>query len=143
MTIRVSSNLSNFIPDLKEMLYEVAACSRSLDRKIRTKHLYVEARCAPWTDDFSGTAFAEAYTIDRRWQKTKVILHENGKVTMSLGSSVGFEHVARLFAHELRHIGQFHRGKERYGFLFCVPKSEKESEIDAFCFEQKVVDRLL
>lgn len=138
MEIRISQRLKDTQPDLNHILTEISCLARSLDRKIKSRDVLVKIRCDPHPENFVGTAWPMTYSVDRR----KVVSHVNGKITMTLGYGCGTKETTILFAHELRHLGQFYRGRERYGILTTRPLAAWESEIDAYEFENKVWERM-
>jgi hypothetical protein len=123
MHIYLSENLRAAHPGLEEELREVHAVSRRLDPFIRTRDLFVYGRCSRYSDATGGHA----------WDQPPA-----GKITLSIGWEASREDRIRLFAHELRHVGQMHRGKKKHGYL-TWEHMNGHCEADAIDFEEKVV----
>lgn len=137
MEVRISPRLDAVITDLREQIFDVAVHSRFLDRDIRTSQLLVECRCHSDHDSYQGWAFPEG-TSKRRGETR---FHPHGRVSLSFGLLVAEEDIARLTAHELRHIAQFQRGLKSWGFLTANHMGD-EHEPDAYAFEDLVLDRM-
>lgn len=116
--------------------------ARVADPDIRADYIYVEGRCCSDPLCFSGTAHPFVSTWDTRWGKRRYISHPAGKITFTIGTNVWFSDLIRLFAHELRHIGQFNRGLQQYGVLTTDPMTNQETEADAYAFEERILAKL-
>jgi hypothetical protein len=141
MKLYISANLKNHFPGIEALLKEIGKFAKSLDKDIRTRDLYVEAKCCPNYTEFGGTAHPFTLTYDRRWGRKQWLCHPPGKITMSIGIWTEETDVARLFGHELRHIGQFKRGSNEFGHLTIDPLALKQAESDAYEFEEYVAER--
>lgn len=138
MQVRLSQSLQAAQPDLLPILNDTLRESRYRDRDIKSRFLWVIGRCHWEADAFAGAAHP------RRWSVTPygIQSHCNGKVTLTIGKNCEPPEIARLFAHELRHIGQFHRGYDRFGQLTIETLTYDEAEDDAYEFEERIIDRM-
>lgn len=141
MRIRLTNPVKANHPDLKEILFDLAQAVHSHDPDLRTRCLYVEVS-ANHQGRFSGAAFPRTWSWGR-WDRYTYNRHENGKVSLSICREISEVGLVRLFCHELRHIAQFHRGKEQHGYLTIAPMRARESEDDAYEFEDHMVARLI
>jgi hypothetical protein len=124
-------------PTIQEDVTYVLRTSQRYDRDLRTSNLLVTIRYRS-DEKYSGRAWNEIYSVwDRRhhW-------HLDGKIHLSIGQGCGFAEIATVAAHEARHIGQFHRGRKRFGVLTLDPLTNDECEADAYEFEDKILDKL-
>lgn len=136
MQVSCSAGIDCEFPDLRLLLNDVKAVVREVDRDLRVRGLFVETRLSPSHSDFNGWAHPDNFSVRRN----NFRYHPDGWVQMSLGFECGERDIIRLFAHELRHISQFNRGKKKYGTLTINPLSIEESEDDAYDFELRVLD---
>jgi len=138
MQLSCSSGILCEFPDIKATIASVEKASRTLDRGIKVKNLFVEMRLSPRKDSFNGWAHPELFSVSRgNWR-----FHKSGWIQMSIGVDCDYIDIARVFAHELRHIAQFNRGHKKYGILTITPLTVDESEDDAYEFEEKVLNLL-
>lgn len=138
MTVRLSTRVERRHPELRGRLSEVVGACRVIDGDLRTRDLLVEARCHPFALLYRGWAYPDVVSRSRGHTR----LHRNGRILLSIGDQVEFEEVARVFAHELRHIAQFHRGFKRLGYLTANHMTLEDSEADAYGFEDRVLGRM-
>lgn len=106
----------------------MATLSQRSDSDLRIGELYVSVRRYDDPDGYVGNAWPEEFP------------HADGKITLSIGDNIPEQDIIKLFAHELRHIGWFHRGRKRYHEFDC-PLTEVEAENDAEQFERKILER--
>lgn len=138
MVYSMTPGLLNAYPTLDELLTEIKRVSCRLDRDITTRDLRVEARRNTHPKTFTGWA----YPRTRFREGHRTTYHRDGLVRLSIGAECGDEDIIRLYAHELRHIGQFHRGRKLYGNLTIHPLTDTASEDDAASFEVRVLERM-
>jgi hypothetical protein len=139
MVYSMTPGLLNAYPTLDELLTEIKRVCCALDRDISTRDLRVEARRNPSPQTYNGWA----YPVTRLVERHRTTYHRDGLVRMWIGAQCCEEDIIRLYAHELRHIGQFHRGRKRYGNMTIHPLTEVGSEDDAESFEARVLERML
>lgn len=137
MTYSISPGLLDLFPGLDELLVRVRSVACSLDRDIRVSDLRVEARKHRGEAVYQGWAHPRASSVIGG----RTVRHRDGLVRLAIGSGCEDEDIIRVFAHELRHIGQFHRGRRHYGQL-SLAMCEVASEQDAEDFEDRVLERL-
>jgi len=123
-------------PDLRPLLNDVKGLIRSIDGNVRVRDLLVETRLSPSQEAFNGWAHPEIFSVRR----SRFRSHDSGWIQMSLGVECSERDIIRLFAHEMRHISQFNRGRKRYGTLTINPMTVIDSEDDAYDFELRVLD---
>lgn len=138
MIYAFSPGLVDCFPGVDELLTKVKGVACKLDRDIRTRDLRVEARRNNQPGFFKGWA----YPLTRAREGQRVTYHQDGLIRMYVGAQCVDEEIVRLYAHELRHIGQFHRGRRQYGTMTIHPMSQEASEHDADDFEERVLVRL-
>jgi hypothetical protein len=136
MQVSCSAGVDCEFPHIRPLLNDVKRVVREKDRHVRVSGLYVDVRLSRRHDRYNGWAHPDTYSI--RWGQLRV--HDNGWVQMSLGASCSDKDIIRLFAHELRHIGQFNRGKSLIGVLSTYPLNQQQSEDDAYDFEGRILD---
>lgn len=127
--------------DLDEELWQIAVVSKEADPDIKLMGLFVRVRLSSSSkeDYFSGIS----YPYEESNYNGRRILHPAGRINMTLGTKVSEEDKAILFAHELRHIGQFHRGRKIRGYLDAdFMGDDYKIEGDCYKFEQEVISRL-
>jgi hypothetical protein len=134
----LSPGLLDVFPALDELLAEIKRIACKLDRDIRTRDLRVEARRNTQPDFYKGWA----YPVTRLRDGNGTTYHGDGLVRLHVGANCDEADVVRLYAHELRHIGQFHRGRKAYGTMTISPLSQQASERDAERFEARVLKRI-
>lgn len=136
MRVSCSVGVDCEFPQIRSLLNDIKRVSKEKDRNIRVRDLFVDVRLSKSHDKFNGWAHPEAFSVRRsqfRW-------HDDGWIQMSLGFHCSDRDVIRLFSHELRHIGQFNKGKRRYGVLTINPMTPQESEDDAYDFEERILE---
>lgn len=138
MDLRLSPRLQAAFPWLRDEASAIVRECRRVDRDLRTGDLLVEARCHPRVARFQGWAHPQAFS----WFRDQPRTHENGRIQLVVGEAIRRTDFVRLLAHELRHIGQFHRGKREFGYLTSEHMTDAECENDAYLFEYKILDRL-
>lgn len=139
MLIRVSPRLHEAIPTIEKEFKRVYRVAKRLDPDIgRVTPLYVSARCSRHLDYTSGHAFPETFS---RLRSGEFIAHPPGRITLSIGEIAYEVDRLSLYAHELRHIGQFYRGWALTGRL-SAEHLGREAELDAREFEEKVLNRI-
>lgn len=136
MDIKLSSNLRCKFSELESDIRYIAEGAKEIDPDIDDAELFIRGRCCQ--SPFTGTA----YPFEFSGYGSTRIFHRNGKITFQLASDTKLVDIVRLIGHELRHIGQFHRGKREHGFLTISPLREHTSELDAFSFEDVLLDHL-
>lgn len=129
MRIDASRAVLKIRPDLEDVLWNIACYCKEEDHDIRLMGLWVRARADHRTGHWNGWAWpreeSNLYGVSR--------VHPAGRIDLALGQNVTEPTVVRLFAHELRHIGQFHRGRKQTGFMnILMGETEIEPDCDAF-----------
>jgi hypothetical protein len=124
------------------LLWAVAVHSKEEDPDIKLMGLHVQVRRSRHDNYWAGNAWPEEQTRVYRTNPSTLIIHPAGKITMSLGASISRHDIIRVFAHELRHIGQFHRGRKEHGYLTCSPMFEEDIEPDCYEFEDLILDKM-
>lgn len=135
MEVACSAGIECEFPGIRSLLDDIKRVVKEKDRHVRVRHLFVDVRLSRKPDNFNGWAHPHTYSV--RWGQYRS--HENGWIQMSLGYECKEMDIVRLFAHELRHNGQFHRGKSLLGVMCTYPLSQEESEDDAYEFEERIV----
>lgn len=138
MIYSFTPGLVDVFPAIDELCADVKRVACRLDRDIRTRELRVDAR----RNNFPGTYKGWAHPVTRYSEGARTTYHSDGLIRMFIGRECGDEDIIRLYAHELRHIGQFHRGRKEYGTMTIAPLSTLDSEADAEAFEDRVLDRM-
>lgn len=138
MIYSLSPGLFDCFPAFDELLAEIKRVACVLDRDIRVRDLRVEAKRNNQPSFYKGWA----YPLTRLRDGKGTTYHRDGLIRMQIGGACGEEDVIRLYAHELRHIGQFHRGRRRFGAMTINPMSDDASEDDAVDFEDCVLERI-
>lgn len=137
MRIYVSPSIDVLYPDIEELLWDVGLKAWRVDRDIQLEGLRVRVTKAREPDSWYGWAFP--------WQKSclygKHLIHPAGRIDLSIGAKVDDDVIITLFAHELRHIGQFHRGRQIYGYLTTQHMNEQCVETDCYEFEESILDQ--
>jgi hypothetical protein len=121
-------------PVTSTVLFEVAKVCTELDSDLCLDGLYIEGQINKRPEYYGGIAYPSTLTKTRK----QTVFHPDGKIVLNFSRSNNFEEVVRLFAHELRHIGQFHRGRETHDYMTIQPLTSNESEEDAYWFETQV-----
>lgn len=146
MKVILSAAVKQDRPGLDDRLWEIACASKEADPDITLMGLMVKIRRSRYVDYWNGHAWPYEHSPwdyeDLRRYEGRVEVHPAGKITMSIGEEVPDEDVDRLFAHELRHIGQFHRGRKQFGYLTTDHMGLYEVEPDALGFEQAILERM-
>jgi hypothetical protein len=140
MRVLIGPKAAQERPLLARQLWDIAVKAQELDPDIHLHGLLVKVRRSRLAENWEGNAWPEERTWDVR--QRHLYLHPAGKVTMSIGSKVAYPDVVRLFAHELRHIGQFHRGRYHTGFLGTGHMVEVDIEPDCYDFEDMVLAKM-
>lgn len=140
MRVVVSPAVLEDHPMIYQHLWSVGVEAQELDPDIHLHGLFVWARRSRKDGYYAGNAWGSERTWDARCKQ--LILHPAGKITMSLASDLYDYDIARVFAHELRHIGQFHRGRYRTGFLGTEHMPDREVEPDALAFEERLLSKM-
>ncbi|WP_028058441.1 hypothetical protein [Candidatus Solirubrobacter pratensis] len=140
MDLYLSPGMLRYRPEVTSHIRQIKDVAVRLDRDIRLRGLRVEVTRNPHFDRYSGWAVPEVHSRSRQGYITHA--HPDGLITLRIGDECGDEDIIRLTAHELRHIGQFHRGRKRYGVMTTAPLDHWESERDAEGFEDRVLERM-
>lgn len=138
MIYALTPGLMDAFPAVDDLLAKVRKVACKLDKDIHIRDLRVEARRNTQPRYFTGWA----YPLTRFTDGNGTTYHRDGLIRMQIGALSTDEDITRLYAHELRHIGQFHRGRARYGAMSIAPLTEDESEADADEFELRVLERV-
>lgn len=136
MEIRLSSTVSCIYPFLASGIREITRLCQALDEDIVVQNLLVEVR-AHWKPT---TYCGRAYPDYASWKNGQRRIHSDGRILLTVGAGIGEEDLTRLLAHELRHIGQFHRGVQRCGFMTADYLTDEDCEDDAYDFEDYVLE---
>lgn len=140
MRVVVSPAVREDHPMIFQHLWSVAVEAQELDPDIHLHGLFVNAKRSRLLDHWAGNAWPEERTWDAR--RKMLWLHPSGRITMSIGTDLYDYDIARLFAHELRHIGQFHRCRYRTGFLGTDHMADEDVEPDAIAFEEELLSKM-
>lgn len=127
-------------PELRSQLWTVAVNAQEIDPDIHVLGLLVRIRQSRVPQNWEGNAWPDERSYDAR--SRRLYVHPAGKITMSIGEQVPYPEVVRLFAHELRHIGQFHRNRYETGFLGTDNMLDYQVEPDCYEFEDKVLAKM-
>lgn len=138
MIYSLSPGLVDAFPSIDDILGKVRKVACKLDRDISVRALRVEARRNNHPDYYKGWA----YPLTRLREGRGMTYHADGLIRLQVGAQCCEHDIICLYAHELRHIGQFHRGRRRYGTMTVEPMTEEASEADAEDFEIRVLDRV-
>lgn len=136
MELRLSSTVSCLYPFLASGIREITRCAQVLDEDIIVQNLLIEVRAHWKPSTFCGMAFPERSS----WKRGTYRSHADGRILLTIGAGIHEEDLIRLLSHELRHIGQFHRGIERFGFMTAQYMTDEACEDDAYDFEDYVLE---
>lgn len=134
----ISDGVISDHPGIEDLLWRVAVYSCENDPDITLTGLYLQVRRSPDHLAWSGKAWPKESSGGIRR-----ISHPAGRINLCIGADVPDKDIIRLFAHELRHIGQFHRGRKVCGFLGTYPLDNDEVEPDALRFELDILNKIL
>lgn len=126
-------------PGIVDLLLSVHRAARELDEDIPVDGIRVDVRAARWPGSWAGTAYRQTSSLDRRYRRR---VHGGGRITMRVGDDVADRSIVRIFAHELRHLGQFQRGAQQTGRLQIVGMTARVYERDCRTFEGRVLDHM-
>lgn len=140
MKLIFSRRIESLRPNIEEQLWGVACRCKEADPAIKIMGLHISIRSSSRPLHWAGQAIPEEETYMLR--PKQLIVHPAGRITMTLGDKVSYTNTIRLFAHELRHIGQYHRGRKEYGYLTTEWMPESQVEKDAYAFEDEILDRM-
>lgn len=140
MKLQISSTIKREFPHIEDWLDEIAYWAYQEDGDIDLDNLLVSVRIGRRPTLWSGQAWPYSTSLDRRTGKRR--RHSSGHIGLSLGRRNRKSEITRIFAHELRHIGQFARGREKLGYLTSSHMSNREGERDARLFEQRVMKHM-
>ena len=127
MRVVITSGVKNSC--LEERLWEIAVHSKTVDPEIKLSGLHVRVLPARSIGIWSGWALPRE---ESSWYNGKLI-HPAGRINLYLSEGMGEGSLVRLFSHELRHIGNFHRGRQQYGYL--TDKHMKPDLVEPDCHE--------
>ena len=133
----ISPSILRAYPLIDDMLWDTMVFAKNADYDIKTNGLHVRVIKAPTPTDWWGWAYPEEQSRYRR----KVLVHPAGRITLTVGTGVKPIEIVRLTAHELRHIGQFHRGRKVLGYLTAEWMKEEDVEADCYEFEDYIVKK--
>jgi hypothetical protein len=142
LRFNISESVYQDHPYIEELLWNVAVHSKQADPDIKLMGLHVQVRRSRKSKHWAGNAWPNEETRVYRTRTPSLIVHPAGKVTMSIAADCSERDVMRLFAHELRHIGQFHRGRRLYGYLTTAPMAEEDIEVDCYDFEDSILEKM-
>lgn len=137
MRAAISSRVLSEHPSLEERLWAVAVHAKEADPDIKLMGLHVRACRSPKPGHWNGWAHPREESVLYH----RHLIHPAGRIDMRIGINVPEEDIIRLFAHELRHIGQFHRGRKLYGYLTTDPMAEADIEPDCHDFEKFILKK--
>lgn len=140
MRILISKSVQKNHPLLERELWESACIAKDIDPDIILMGLLVKIKQTPNSDNryWSGMA----YPSEESSLYGQMLSHPAGRINLYLGTKVSSKEKTILMAHELRHIGHFHRGRKMTGYLNDNHMTTKEAEDDCQCFELEVLDKL-
>lgn len=137
MRTSISPSVLKAYPDIDDILWDTLVYAKNADWDIRTNGLHVRVQKAHMPKDWWGWAYPEEQSRAYR----KMLIHPAGRISLTVGDDVSRLEIVRLVAHELRHIGQFHRGRKLTGYLTTEWMKESEVELDCYEFEEYVVKK--
>lgn len=142
MRLKVSESVAKDHADIEDLLWRVAVYCKEEDPDITLMGLHVQVRKNARPTYWSGMAYPHEHTVSYRTHPSTIVTHPAGRITMNIGSSNSTRDITTLFSHELRHIGQFHRGRKCHGFLTCDPMDPDEIEPDCYEFEELIIAKM-
>ncbi len=142
MRFNISDTVLRDHPGIEELLWSIAVHSKEEDPDITLMGLYVQVRRSRKRTHWAGNAWPTEHTRCYRTKVPTVTVHPAGKITMSIGADCTQEDIIQLFSHELRHNGQFHRGRQRFGYMTCDPMPEEDIEPDCYEFEDTILTKM-
>lgn len=122
-------------PGIQDLLWRIAVLAKNADPDIKLMGLYVRAIKDTSDINWSGWALPE----EESYLYRKKLVHPAGRIDLRIGTGVSDVGITRLFAHELRHIGQFHRGRQVHGYLTTDHLPDEEVEPDCYAFEDEIL----
>jgi hypothetical protein len=135
--VQVSDKISVQFPNIEDLLWQTACRAKDIDYEIMISGLYVRLTKAVRSNYWAGLALPQE--ISKLYGRT--ISHPAGRINLTIGTGISDPTIVRLFAHELRHIGQFRRGRKQTGFLGTYPMPTEDIEPDCLDFEEEVASR--
>lgn len=137
MEIHLTRPLRRAFPSLEDDISFVTTKVKNLvGHDTLDDRLYIEGRCSRYGSGYSGMAYPYCESKCCGCVKN----HEDGKITFTLGRKTSLHDLFRVVSHELFHINQFHKGRQEFGFMTIHPQSVRESEREAFDFEDRFLD---
>lgn len=121
-------------PGIEDLLWRVAVLAKTEDPDIKLMGLHVRAIRSTEEDHWNGWAWPEEDSI----LYGKKLVHPAGRIDLRIGAKVDDAGIMQLFAHELRHIGQFHRGRQSFGYL-TTDHMTTSCEQDCYDFEDLIL----
>jgi hypothetical protein len=141
MKLSVHYKIRQRFPKIEGLFWETAYLAREFDPDIQLNGLWVTIR----PSRSANSTFYEgiAYPVENTRRGDYVVIHPAGKISISLSKQVSEADQISLFAHELRHIAQFHRGRKINGHFNNHYMGDNDiAEEDCYDFQDKIVDRL-
>lgn len=137
MRVDATLAIAQAFPDLEDLLWNIGVYAKNADHDIKLMGLRVRVLKARKADNWYGWAhpFEESVLYGNR------LIHPAGRIDLGLGSKTSKEEVIRVFSHELRHIGQFHRGRQIFGYLTTEHMNPPHIEEDCYEFEDCIVGK--
>jgi hypothetical protein len=137
--LEMSDAIKKLYPALAWDLRFIHQDACALDPDIPEDRFLVYVRKSRRDDYWNGHAYP--YKATKRYGKR--VEHLNGRITMSLGGDIDHADIVRIFSHELRHLGQYARGRKALGFLTNANMPISEREPDCLRFEGRVLKAMM
>jgi hypothetical protein len=136
--VALSQSIQREHSGLEDQLWAIGCHSKSSDMDIKLMGLHVRIISSKDTDHWSGWAYPEEESLFYN----KALCHPAGRIQLTIGQDVTKKEIIRLFSHELRHIGQFHRGRKLFGFMTTHHMPETAIEQDCYDFEDHIIKKM-
>lgn len=134
MRVDCTTAVLTAFPDIDDTLWDIAVHAKSLDHDIKLTGLRVRVIKSRYPMHWYGWA----HPLEESRLYGSKLIHPAGRIDLGIGVEVDRESIICLMAHELRHIGQYHRGRQMYGYLTTQHMKESGIERDCYEFEEQV-----
>lgn len=139
MRVITTDAIRHHHPNIENELWQTACFAKDQDPDIMLMGLLVRVKLASEKDYWAGITYPEEESV----YYGKKYIHPAGRINLYLGSDVTSRNKAILMAHELKHVGQFHRGRKLKGFLnLDHMHSDDEIEEDCIFFEKEIANKI-
>jgi hypothetical protein len=133
----ISDAMQKAHPNLEGVLWRTACMAKEQDNDIMISGLLVRI---VKSKDLYWTGSADPHEESILYKKK--LIHPAGRIDLRLTTGMIQRSIVVLFAHELKHIGQFHRGRKKNGVL-SVEGADYLIEEDCILFEKQIAEAVM